>query len=429
MTRPVGTMVPGTAPVPGPPGRRLGRVAGTLTGHGAAPLLALVTPLLAVPAVVHAAGATGWTSIAVGQSVGALAAIVVSMSWPLTGPATVAAAPAADRADLYHRSLLPQLLVFTGCAPTAALVAVLVTPGHELAGALTAVAFAAQGLSASWFNIGTNAPWTTVRNEALTRFVATGAAAGLLFAGAALWLYPALLLAAAAAGHLLNLRTVRARHGVRALGGLGPATRELRAQRAGTVARCVNAVYWTGGVTVVTALATVGAPVFAAADRVQKSALNALLALPQALIAWVGRGGAPVDTVRRYRVALLADAVLSGLAGIALWLAWPLVTELLFRGAIPAVADVRLVSAAIVACTLLERSIVMHWLVPMGLERTYYRLGNVASVLALVVLAAVVGLATASAGLLVVLAVEATLAAVFLAAGGRELRRLRGAVA
>jgi hypothetical protein len=401
------------------------RALASLSGYGFGPLLALVTPLLAIPAIVAAAGAAGWTSVAVGQAVGALAAIVISMSWPLTGPAAVAAAGPADRSTLYHRSLLPQLLAFGVLAPLAAVGAALVAREYVIAGALTAVAFAAQGLSASWFFIGTNTPWTTVRNEAASRFSCTVAAVLLLFAGAPLITYPGMLVLAGAGAFWLNVQTVRRRHGAAAVPGVSEALREVRRQRAGTVARLVNSVYWTGGVAVVAAVAPGAAAVFAAADRVQKSALNALLTLPQALIAWLASNAGPQEAARRYRQALAADLIFGLLAGTALWMVWPLATDLLFRGTIGGVEDLRLLSAAIVACTLLERSVVMHWLVPMQLERLYYRLGNVASIGALILLAVVVSRGSASDGLLVLLATEAGLAVIFIAVGARHLLRHR----
>ena len=66
------------------------------------PAMGALIPLLAVPVVTGTFGATAFAALAIGQSVGAAAAVVVDLGWSLNGPQAVArSGPGARRRLLW----------------------------------------------------------------------------------------------------------------------------------------------------------------------------------------------------------------------------------------------------------------------------------------------------------------------------------------
>ncbi|AAT88561.1 hypothetical protein Lxx06010 [Leifsonia xyli subsp. xyli str. CTCB07] len=54
-----------------------------------------MSPLLALPAIAHTAGAEGWAAIAIGQSLGGAAGVLVELGWGSPAPSASPARPAA----------------------------------------------------------------------------------------------------------------------------------------------------------------------------------------------------------------------------------------------------------------------------------------------------------------------------------------------
>jgi len=74
-------------------------------GYGSSMVLLAITSLLAIPAMVAASGTHAWGAIAVGQSIGGVAAVIIAYGWGLSGPAAIARADQLARMREYaHRA-------------------------------------------------------------------------------------------------------------------------------------------------------------------------------------------------------------------------------------------------------------------------------------------------------------------------------------
>ena len=298
------------------------------------PFLSLLTPFLFLPVLARLAGADAWLAIAVGQSVGGFAGLVVALGYNTVGPTMVAQAAPADRPELLRRSLAPRVLLLLPAAAVAAVIAALIAPpSHGLEAALMAIALAFFGVSPSWYMVGLGRASLIVLVDILPRLGATLAAAALLVATGSVAGYPILLIAATLASTVGYAARVV---GARAL------VRVERGEIARTVAehRSAVAIELSGGAYNALAVAFVGAtaaPAAAAAyvsgDKLYRVGQYSASALGNALQGWVVEAGAALFGTR-VRLALLAHVVLGLLGFGAFALLGAPLSDLLFGDAV-----------------------------------------------------------------------------------------------
>lgn len=135
--------------------RRRSRPVRMLLTLGVNALADFLVPLAVLPVSVSLAGPQGWTSIAIGLSIGGVVAVFVSLGSAVSGPVAVAAeSTLSGRRSIYLRSLLARVLVL---APTTAVgIIVTIQLVHDTRlGVLSCVARALFGLTAAWFYTGT----------------------------------------------------------------------------------------------------------------------------------------------------------------------------------------------------------------------------------------------------------------------------------
>ena len=147
------------------------------------PVIGIVSPLLVIPTVTSQYGATGWSAMAIGMSVGAAAAVFVELGWGLTGPQRVAGAPVSQRGHLYLLSNATKLSVFVLLSPFVYAICWFLTPSYAMECALMGVATAAVGLSPAWFFTGTSQPLRILATDSAPKLVAAGVTAVALLAG------------------------------------------------------------------------------------------------------------------------------------------------------------------------------------------------------------------------------------------------------
>lgn len=300
--------------------------------YAALPLLSLLTPLLVLPVISRAATTAEWSALAVGQSIGLVASLVVGYGWPVLGPPRAAQAGASERRELYADSLVSRLLVLSVVGPVVSVLAWFSSPGEgsaQVLCALTALGQAAVGLSISWYCIGVGAPAKIARYEVLPRALGAVAAAGLVLLTQWLWLYPLALLLSVVGGVSVFSRVTlrgfhRRRHGTSALRSM------LRRQTPPTLIE-VSAGSYTMGGGFLASLVTEPRQIaeFGSADRLNQISLQAIVAVGNALSPWVAESHGS-QFVRRARLALAAHTTLGviGLVGIAALGPW--VSALLF---------------------------------------------------------------------------------------------------
>jgi O-antigen/teichoic acid export membrane protein len=280
------------------------------------PFLTLLTPFLFLPLLARVAGAEAWLAIAIGQSVGAFAALVVALGYNTVGPTVVALESAARRSAVLERSIRPRLALFVPAVIVAATIAASIAPeAHRLDAALMAIALTLSGLSSSWYMIGLGRASLIVLYELLPRMVATAtAAAALLTVGQVTW-YPVLLIAAALSGSgAFVYFTVDVRALLRPQP--GAMRREFVANRSALTTEIASGAYNSLAV----AFVSIASPVTQAAsyvsgDKLYRIGQYSVSALGNAVQGWVVEENRQEFT-QRARVSFILHLVL-GLLGLA----------------------------------------------------------------------------------------------------------------
>jgi O-antigen/teichoic acid export membrane protein len=395
---------------------------GRVLAFSLVPALSVLSPLLVLPLIASRFGPSGWSALAVGQSVGAAVSIVVGLSWPTIGAHLVASAPDDEtRRGLYAESLVSRSLALAVLAPLAVVVAALLSPAHSAAAGLAALAGALNGLTCAWYFVGTARPKSLLVNEAVVRLTATLAIALLLFNGAGLWVFGALLLAGGAVTAILNHRTIAGS------ASLPRPTREVLrtlASRhgAGTGARMVYGIYGSASVSLVALVAPGAVAIFSAIDRVLKTELNGLYALPQGVAGWVSSGG-PDEVPRRARRAAAGMAVLAVGILAAGWLLFPLVMDLLYAGRAEWAPEHRHLAAIVLAVGFYGQTLVPVFLVPAAREAVVYGGYVVAAALGTPLVLWLAAVSGVTGALIATAIVEVVLTGLLIAFGVRTWRR------
>ncbi|MEN2739268.1 hypothetical protein ABCS02_15870 [Microbacterium sp. X-17] len=326
-----------------------------LVGYLAIPLLNAVSPLLAIPAITAAYGEGAFAAVAIGQSLGATAGVVVELGWSLSGTQRVARQSPRNRARSLALSLVTKLMAAVPFTTIAGIVAFLLAREHAEVAALVAVATSLGTLSAGWIYLGMMRPRTFLMAEAIPRAVIISLAAVGLHLGAPLLLYPIALLGASLVGPALGCLVL----GVRARDFLAVSPRRclivIRCQLHALTTGIFSSVYISLGVTV----ATLGSPhatvLYGSVDRLQQMAQQVLKAVHTLFKGWVGRAVEPALRVARARTAVVAAAVVGALGGIVFAVLAPFAADLLFSGTVtipPAAAIISGVSLWIITLSM-----------------------------------------------------------------------------
>jgi O-antigen/teichoic acid export membrane protein len=297
---------------------RVGRVGGST-------LAASVSSVLVVVVLARVTTLVQWSSIAVGQSVGALGAIAVSLGWTVSGPSLIAVMDPEDRAPAYLVSLVTRAVALLAVAPLAAAAAWLLDSGGGPLAPATAVATCFVGMSPRWFTIGLGASGDLLRFDVLPAVLANVASAGAVAGGMSPMAYPALVALAYGWGcAAFSLRIAR---------GLPPPTSRVvstawRRQRVVTLSELLLSGFSVSGIAIAsTRLSVADTAQFAADFRLLQWFLLAVYILTQGTQGWaVELGGRrPV----RLRIVLSAHAALGVTGGLLLALLGPGLSTLL----------------------------------------------------------------------------------------------------
>jgi O-antigen/teichoic acid export membrane protein len=170
------------------------QLAGRLSGFALNVGVTSAVGLVSIPLIIRGAGATPWAAVAVGQVVGGVAAMLVSLGWGVAGPARAAVMSAADRSRYYGASLGARGAVLAVALPVSLVVGYTAVPDHRWTTGLVAAASATYGLSAAWYFTAIGSPTALFRCETLPRALSSLAGAIGVLLGGSLLLIPASLL-------------------------------------------------------------------------------------------------------------------------------------------------------------------------------------------------------------------------------------------
>lgn len=385
---------------PAPTGR--GALVRRILSFAGLPFLSLITPFLFLPLLARIAGADAWVAIAVGQSVGGFAALVIAIGLNTVGPTVIALAAPAERPRILARTWHARLVIALPVAVIAAIIAAIVVPeSHRVEGALMAFAMALTGLSCAWFMIGLGRALLIVIYEIAPRIAATALASLALIAGFGVIWYPVLLTVAILGGTLaFVVRTAGARAAFVPAWASIPAT--LREHRSALATEVAAGAYNSLAVTLVTISTGVGqAARYVSGDKLYRMGQYASSALGNALQGWVVEDDR-AQFARRARVAILLHLAL-GVAGlVAFALLGPWLSHVLFGDRV-AIDLITALGFGIATCAIaLGTAIGRTVLVGLGARRAFMvcvMLGAVTGVTLIVVLALQFGAAGGAWGL------------------------------
>ena len=326
---------------------KLFRGASLLGGYLGIPLLNAFSPLLALPAITHTAGAAAWAAVAIGQSLGGTAGVLVELGWGISGTQRVARQAKRNIAQTYVAGLLTQLMVALPAVLLAAIAAYLLAPEQKPTAALLAVS-AGASFSAAWVFVGIAQPRRILFQEALPRTGAVVLSAVAIMAGAPLITYAIALCIPVVVAPLLACRALGVgRSDFRRL-----SFRRLmfliRCQSKALTSRVFSSAYISFGITAVTLVAPQATASYAAVDRLIRMAQRLISALHFVFKGWVGRATSRAERVRRAQRAVLLNAVTGAVAGAGFTVFAPLVAKVVFSG----VVDIPIEYAAIAGGTL-----------------------------------------------------------------------------
>jgi O-antigen/teichoic acid export membrane protein len=274
-------------------------------------VLAIVS-VAAIPVMISTAGTGGWATIAVGQTVGAIGAVVITYGWNYAGPAVVARGDRQVRRTEYLESLTVRGLLVLPVTAAAAAIAAALSPGSAFLGAWSSLTMVFIGLSASWYFVGTQQPWHLLALETAPRAASTLVAMAAMLSGAGITVG----LGIQTAGVLLAFGLCTA-HVLRATRGgevtTRPARHLLALHRHGVQAAVLIALYLALPIVIIRFFVPVrDLAAFAVLDRVQRQVYVGATPLAKALQGWVP--GGPAEQLRRRAGTALRVGALIGLA-------------------------------------------------------------------------------------------------------------------
>jgi PST family polysaccharide transporter len=291
-----------------------------LAGFGLFPVISVLVPLLVLPVVAHVTGVAGWAAVGMGQSAGAVAAVVVGYGWSLEGPIQVARADDDRVRELWYEFLCASalLLVCVGLISWGLLS--LVAP-PDTVGLATVVAIAASlaGVSPDWMATGLAEPRLVLLYSVLPRTVLLLAAVPLMLSsGHAEWYAAGLGIGPLIGLVAFSRRRVRPRRlpGSPVRVATGHVARNFRT----ALTSIAGSAYSNGVMLIVGSFAPVAQTAqIASIDRVFRLLIQGIGALGRALQAWVVE---PSDEPagRRQRFSLALHTVV-GLVGLVVLVA------------------------------------------------------------------------------------------------------------
>lgn len=335
-----------------------------LVGFASVPLLIGAAPLLVLPVIARQGTAAEWVAIAVGSSVGGLAAIVVSLGWSTTGPLQVATRP-TDRSLIYYESLWSRLVAFVVAAPAGCLItsAIVDEAAQALAIAMT-LAVAINGLSPAWFSVGMGKPSDVAIFDGFPRLVAAGAAAGLIGTGYNLIFYP--LAAGAMSVTTIVAYTLRVTRWNPAGHQRIRLWRVVGKQAATTATTLISASYTTAMVPLVAWCTTTSeAAIYASGTRLYQFAFLGVAAASQSLITETRLGQ---QTPRHLRTALSMHAAVGSAGALVILAFGPQLTRILLTAELDVTQAITLPLSCAFLLVSANMFVIQQVLIPRGNE-------------------------------------------------------------
>ena len=349
------------------------KLASNGAAYGTSVALGTIATLFGISVVISEEGATVSGGLAVAQTIGALAAIVIACGWGILGPAAVAGMANADRGRYFINSLTSRSLLLTVLViPYVILVFALSPPGTSiLPNAISGATVLFTALGSDFFFVGIAKPWLLLLFDALPRILGTTAgAAALLATHQVLWFVVPQLLGALLAVVIATVAISRSYPpGVLNLS-LRDSVARLKGNSAGLLAASMVGLYVRVPILLVSALAPGGIPAFALIDKLQKFGNAALVPVTQVAQGYVPAADSRIETADRVRRVLQVASLVAIGAGAAFYLAIPTAAGIVSGREIDISTPLRLAFSVILAAIVISGVAALAGLMSLGEARS-----------------------------------------------------------
>lgn len=343
-----------------------------ILGFGSVNLVSAFTPFLALPILARSLSIGEFAALAIGQSVGGLAAVMTSMGWQVTGPAEAASLNSAGKASLLVESFLSRVTSFAAAGLVGCIVVVVITDRAQNLLAVTGMlSTALAGLNMTWFAIARGTPKEILFYEAVPRATASILGAVAVAVAGAPVMFPAFLIAVSILSIILYLRKVTTCRDWRTVG-WRETRRRLRANLSPTLIEFSSGSYSLGASALIGLVAPVGAVAqFNAAERITRLGTPAIIAVTNGMQAWVSDPATKIQT--RARKTVFAHTVVGLLGFVLLALLGPLATRVVLGPQFAITTTIAVLFGAYFLALSLHAALGRHVLVTQGLVRALLR--------------------------------------------------------
>ncbi|MFF2390823.1 lipopolysaccharide biosynthesis protein [Agromyces sp. NPDC058104] len=301
-------------------------------GYGLSVAVSGVVSLAVIPAIIVAAGADAWATIAVAQAVAGFAFVFAVYGWGVVGPTEIASRTRAERGAYFYDSLLSRFWLCIVVVPIAIVVAIVIV-GHDYAlAALTVSSGVLVALGAGWFYVGEASPIRFLLIDTLPRIAGTVLGAIVLIATGDVIAFAAMQLLGVLAAAVIASWNILARHRDWRFT-LSPirAVRNLAGQASPVAMSATSSVYVNVPIVLIDLFLPQATAVYALAERIVRLALYSTRPVVQVAQGWVPNPDPVVQASRARRVTVVALG-LGVLGGLVYGIAGPWIGELLSGG-------------------------------------------------------------------------------------------------
>lgn len=355
-----------------------------IAGFVAVPFISAVSILFILPIVSRHFGPTGWSSVALGQSIGAFQSVLCGLAWHMLGPNKIARSSNSTKKIVFAESILSRGLLFLLATPPFGLLAYWLAPAYKFEALLFSIALALNSLNASWFYSGTGNARYTITNEALVRLAGYLVCIPALIYTKSLLSYSLILILVGLVSFLMNYGTIIGFRSVSPWRAVRPVRLIVKEQQNGLISRLLTAAQQHLSSSIVAIVAPTTLPLFTGVDNTQRAMNNASTAYPSAFNWWIGSSRSRGELRRRIKILNSVTILL----GVILTALWPFVAPSIFRYLFQdqlIVPDLLHFFVGLgIASAATSYAFSMLGLIPLGKSRTAFRVTSVYAILGFV---------------------------------------------
>lgn len=302
------------------------------SGYGLSVAISGIVSLAVIPAIIVAAGADAWATIAVAQAVAGFAFVFAVYGWGVVGPTEVARLGPDRRGQYFFDSLLSRTWLCVVVVPASIVIAILVIGHDALLAGLTVTSGILVALGSGWFFVGESSPIRFLLIDTIPRIAGTIAGAVVLIATGDVIAFAMLQLAGVVISAVIGVWNILARYDDWRFT-LSPvrAVRNLSGQASPVAMSATASVYVNVPIVLIDLFLPSATAVYALAERIVRLALYSTRPVVQIAQGWVPSPDPVVQADRARRVTAIGLGM-GLLGGIIYAVAGPWIGDLLSGG-------------------------------------------------------------------------------------------------